>query len=73
MKRIFLLTFIVKFGEIICYRKINPTKSQALVAGSDSDADVTICDSAHISICLCSQSGGSDSIGLLTEQLWSCD
>ena len=27
--------------------RFNPTKSQASVAGSDSDADVTVCDSAQ--------------------------
>ena len=41
-----LLTFTIKFGGNGCYRKINARKSQALVAGSDSDADVKIYDSA---------------------------
>ena len=42
-----MLIFTIEFGGNNCYRKINPTKSQALVADSDSDADVTIRDSAR--------------------------
>ena len=65
-----------KIGGNICYRNINSTKSPVLVPGSNSDADVKICDSArrlvHIYYFLCSHSGGGDSIFLLTLQLQSC-
>jgi hypothetical protein len=47
VKLIFLLTFTVQCGGNVCYRRINPTKSLGLFAGSDTDADVTICDSAR--------------------------
>ena len=41
-----MLIFTLKFGGNVYYSKINEIKSQVLVAGSYSETDVTLCDSA---------------------------